>query len=73
MDIPNKENLEDNTDSEYNRLARYHLLYCDHGRESFLAWHRGYLAEYEWALQDSDKDLGGDGNVFLPYWEWDNT
>eukprot|EP00803_Ostreobium_quekettii_P001087 evm.model.scf_853EXC.6 EVM.evm.TU.scf_853EXC.6 scf_853EXC:58036-60614(-) len=44
--------------------------YCAHRAEHFPAWHRAYLTEFERALQAADRDLGGDGNVALPYWDW---
>jgi peptidoglycan hydrolase-like protein with peptidoglycan-binding domain len=56
--------------SEYTRIAQIHSDHCHHGQESFPAWHRGYLLEMELALQAADRELGGDGRLALPYWDW---
>lgn len=39
-------------------------------QEDFPAWHRGYLVEFETALQAADRANGGDGRIALPYWDW---
>ncbi|GAX77217.1 hypothetical protein CEUSTIGMA_g4663.t1 [Chlamydomonas eustigma] len=62
--------------SEYFRVAGYHGWpgnYCNHGIESFPAWHRAYLVEFESALQAADRANGYDGNISLPYWDWTDT
>eukprot|EP01084_Bolivina_argentea_P053345 97923_1 len=60
--------------SEFYRCASYHgqpaPIYCQHGRETFPGWHRIYLMDFEKAIQAADKQLGNDGNVSLPYWDW---
>ena len=59
--------------SEYFRIAGYHgwpTDYCQHGLETFPAWHRLYLVEMEQALRQADRDNGNDGNIGLPYWDW---
>ncbi|GLC43502.1 hypothetical protein PLESTM_001480100 [Pleodorina starrii] len=64
----------DTSPSEFFRLARYHgwdKSYCVHGRETFPAWHRAYLVDFERTLQAADRALGGDGRIGLPYWGWD--
>lgn len=43
---------------------------CNHMNELFLTWHRAALRIFELALQEADKENGGDGAVMLPYWNW---
>ena len=43
---------------------------CNHMNELFLPWHRAALRIFELALQEADKENGGDGTVMLPYWNW---
>ena len=68
--------------SEYARVAAYHGAplpphrddsYCHHNAESFPAWHRFYLVEMEHVIQEADRELGGDGSIALPYWDWLDT
>lgn len=59
--------------SEYFRIASYHGWpsdYCSHGQETFPGWYRAYLTEFEVALRTADIELGGDGQLGLPYWDW---
>lgn len=60
--------------SEFFRCASYHgqpaPIYCQHGRETFPGWHRIYLMDFELAIKKADKELGNDGNIGLPYWDW---
>ena len=59
--------------SEWFRIAGYHGWpsdYCTHGEETFPCWHRAYLLEMETALRQADKELGNDGKISLPYWDW---
>ncbi len=58
---------------DYFRLAGYHGWpndYCAHRQEVFPHWHRAYLCDVERSLIRADMDLGNDGNVGLPYWDW---
>ena len=67
------ENEHGDGSSEFARVAGYHGWpdrYCAHGIETFPGWHRGYLIEFELALQQADKTLGGDGRIGMPYWDW---
>eukprot|EP00913_Durusdinium_trenchii_P035876 g33572.t1 len=67
------ENKEESQSSEYFRLAAYHGWpedYCAHGQETFPGWHRAYLYEFEQAIIKADQDLGHDGNIGVPYWDW---
>lgn len=60
--------------SEFFRLAGYHgytaTTYCHHKKESFPGWHRLYLHHFEITLRWFDKKNGGDGMIYLPYWDW---
>jgi len=59
--------------SEFMRLAGYHGFpdnHCVHGTEAFPGWYRLYMLEFEVLLQQSDRALGGDGRIALPYWDW---
>src|SRR5262245_15068576 len=51
------------------RNAMIHLFDCPHGNWWFLAWHRGYLGWLEVTL----RDLSGDPEFALPYWDWTKT
>jgi tyrosinase len=41
---------------------------CEHGRDTFLPWHRAHLWEFEDALRRSDPPRTA--NVTIPYWNW---
>ena len=43
-----------------------HALDCPHGNWWFLPWHRGYLGWFERIC----RDLSGDPQFALPYWDW---
>lgn len=51
------------------RNAMVHLFDCPHGNWWFLAWHRAYLGWLEMTL----RDLSGDAEFALPYWDWTKT
>ena len=46
--------------------------YCTHRQENFPAWHRAYLCSFETALGAADLELGNDGSIGLPYYDWLN-
>ena len=50
--------------------AQEHPLWntCQHGNHYFLPWHRGYLYHFEEIL----RELSGDPNLALPYWNYDS-
>jgi tyrosinase len=51
----------------YQYFAGWHgvpLGICEHHNKLFLPWHRGYLYDFELALQEIDPD------VTLPWWNW---
>lgn len=51
------------------RNAFLHLFDCPHGNWWFLAWHRAYLGWFERKC----RELSGDPNFALPYWDWTKT
>ena len=51
------------------RNALVHLFDCPHGNWWFLVWHRAYLGWLEATL----RDLSGDPEFALPYWDWAKT
>ncbi|MBR0795777.1 tyrosinase family protein [Bradyrhizobium jicamae] len=51
------------------RNAMVHLFDCPHGNWWFLVWHRAYLGWLETTL----RDLSGDPDFALPYWDWTKT
>ena len=42
-------------------------IYCEHGTDNFLTWHRPYIYQYEQRLQDIDPE------VTVPYWDWTDS
>lgn len=48
------------------RNAFVHLMDCPHGNWWFYVWHRGYLGYFEQTI----RNLSGDGNFAMPYWDW---
>ncbi len=48
------------------RNALVHTLDCPHGNWWFLVWHRGYIGWFEQIC----RDLSGDPQFALPYWDW---
>ena len=51
------------------RNVLVHLFDCPHGNWWFLVWHRAYLGWLELTL----RDLSGDAEFALPYWDWTDT
>ena len=51
------------------RQAIIHVLDCPHGNWWFMPWHRGYLANFESIC----RELSGDADFALPYWDWSAT
>ncbi|MGA2257747.1 MAG: tyrosinase family protein, partial [Thermoguttaceae bacterium] len=50
----------------WHRIAFVHFLDCPHHNWWFLPWHRGYLG---W-LERICRQMSGDANFALPYWDW---
>jgi len=48
------------------RQAFTHTIDCPHGNWWFLVWHRGYIGWFEQIC----RELSGDPNFALPYWDW---
>jgi tyrosinase len=48
------------------RIALVHTLDCPHGNWWLLPWHRGYLGWFEQIC----RELSGDPQFALPYWDW---
>lgn len=47
-------------------FAEIHNNFCPHGNWYFLPWHRAYLM----ALESVGRNLLGNANFALPYWDW---
>lgn len=47
-------------------FAEIHNNFCPHGNWYFLPWHRAYLM----ALENVGRNLLGNANFALPYWDW---
>ncbi|MFB9264005.1 tyrosinase family protein [Bradyrhizobium erythrophlei] len=62
-------NLPPTDPRNWYRNAMVHLFDCPHGNWWFLVWHRAYLGWLEATL----RDLSGDGDFALPYWDWTKT
>eukprot|EP00479_Gromia_sphaerica_P012783 TRINITY_DN6874_c1_g1_i1.p1 TRINITY_DN6874_c1_g1~~TRINITY_DN6874_c1_g1_i1.p1 ORF type:complete len:204 (+),score=63.28 TRINITY_DN6874_c1_g1_i1:92-613(+) len=56
--------------TSWARIGSIHGRFCVHGQETFPGWHRAYLMELEQAIQEVDRDLGNDGTMCIPYWDW---
>jgi hypothetical protein len=60
----------------YEKLLRSHgysnpsEMACQHNMETFVAWHRVGLHEFEILLQDAHEELYGNRMIGLPYWDW---
>ncbi len=48
------------------RHAMVHTMDCPHGNWWFLPWHRGYIGWFERIC----RELSGDPEFALPYWDW---
>ncbi|MES2989327.1 MAG: tyrosinase family protein [Pseudomonadota bacterium] len=46
--------------------ANIHQSHCPHGKDYFLAWHRGYLSLFEQQLRKTS----GSSSLRLPYWDY---
>ncbi len=43
-----------------------------HGNPLFLPWHRVFIRFLELDLQHADRQRGNNGEIALPYWNWDS-
>ncbi|MET4729482.1 tyrosinase [Lysobacter enzymogenes] len=48
------------------RYAFVHFFDCPHGNWWFYVWHRGYIGYFEKIV----RELSGDPEFALPYWDW---
>eukprot|EP00039_Didymoeca_costata_P028698 m.21974 g.21974 ORF g.21974 m.21974 type:complete len:973 (-) comp7306_c0_seq1:76-2994(-) len=58
---------------QFDTVAGYHGYpgrYCAHAQETFPGWHRAYILDFEKRMQAADRELGNDGYLGLPYWDW---
>ena len=51
------------------RNAFIHMMDCPHGNWWFYVWHRGYVGYFEQTI----RNLSGDANFAIPYWDWTTT
>jgi tyrosinase len=58
--------LPANDPRNWNRVAQIHVDFCPHGNWFFLPWHRAYLVAFERIC----RQMSGDPNFALPYWDW---
>jgi hypothetical protein len=56
--------------SPYARCGSIHSSYCQHSTEGFLIWHRLYIDFFENLIREADRELGNDGNISLPFWNF---
>ena len=69
---PHLETYKEGIDSlrkrgHWNGIASVHRQgVCEHGNWNFLPWHRAYLHHLEKAI----RDITGDDDFALPYWNW---
>jgi len=61
-------NLPADHPQNWFRNAFIHLMDCPHGNWWFFPWHRGYLG----FLERTIRNLSGDPNFAIPYWNWSN-
>ncbi|MEP7030221.1 MAG: tyrosinase family protein, partial [Pseudolabrys sp.] len=50
----------------WTKQAQIHNNFCPHRNWFFLPWHRAYLVAFERLC----RQLSGDANFALPYWDW---
>ena len=62
-------NLPPDNPQNWFRNAFIHLMDCPHGNWWFYVWHRGYLGYFEQTI----RNLSGDPNFAIPYWDWTTT
>jgi tyrosinase len=62
-------NLPESNPRNWRRQARIHENNCPHGNWYFLPWHRKYILDFEQIC----RDLSGDSDFALPYWNWTST
>src|SRR5882757_10026664 len=58
--------LPANDPRNWTKQAQIHNGFCPHGNWFFLPWHRAYCVAFERLC----RQLSGDANFALPYWDW---
>lgn len=61
-----KETLPTSDPRNWTRQAQIHQTFCPHNNWFFLPWHRAYLVAFERIC----RQLSGNPNFALPYWDW---
>jgi tyrosinase len=61
-------NLPSSDLRNWTRQAQIHDEFCPHGNWLFLPWHRAYM----WYFEEICRQLSGNDNFALPYWNWQN-
>ena len=67
--VKEMKNLPESDRRNWRRQAQIHEDNCPHTNWFFLPWHRKYILDFERIC----RDLSGDQNFALPYWNWTQT
>jgi tyrosinase len=67
--VQEMKNLPQSDPRNWVRQAQIHQNGCPHRNWFFLPWHRKYILDFERIC----RDLSGDQNFALPYWNWTRT
>src|SRR5215210_1334733 len=67
--VQEMKNLPQSDPRNWVRQAQIHQNNCPHGNWFFLPWHRKYVLDFERIC----RELSGDPNFALPYWNWTRT
>ena len=67
--VQQMKNLPQSDPRNWRRQAEIHQNNCPHGNWYFLPWHRKYVLDFE----EICRDLSGNQNFALPYWNWTQT
>lgn len=67
--VSEMKNLPQSDPRNWVRQAQIHENNCPHGNWYFLPWHRKYILDFE----EICRELSGDPDFALPYWNWTTT
>jgi tyrosinase len=67
--VQQMKSLPESDPRNWRRQALIHFDGCPHGNWYFLPWHRKYILDFEKIC----RDLSGNPNFALPYWDWTGT
>src|SRR5919107_3280816 len=67
--VQEMKNLPESDPRNWRRQAQIHQNNCPHANWFFLPWHRKYILDFERIC----RNLSGDPNFALPYWNWTRT